>query len=317
MMEGKIKLGISTCLLGENVRFDGGHKLDRFLRDTLGQYVEYIPVCPEVECGLPVPRESMHLEGDPDSPRLVTSRTKQDMTERMLTWARKRVVELERESLMGFIFKSDSPSSGMERVRVYGEKGMPSKKGVGMFARIFMEHFPLLPVEEEGRLHDPVLRENFIERLFALRRWREVLEQRGGRGALVNFHTQHKLLILSHDPKHYQSVGQLVAQGKSLPVIDLYLQYQSVFLEALKLKTTPKKNANVLQHMMGYFKEELTANEKQELLEVIDLYRKEYLPLIVPITLIKHYVRKYDQPYLKEQVYLNPHPIELQLRNHV
>jgi len=316
-MEGKIKLGISTCLLGENVRFDGGHKLDRFLRDTLGQYVEYIPVCPEVECGLPVPRESMHLEGDPDSPRLVTSRTKQDMTERMLTWARKRVVELERESLMGFIFKSDSPSSGMERVRVYGEKGMPSKKGVGMFARIFMEHFPLLPVEEEGRLHDPVLRENFIERLFALRRWREVLEQRGGRGALVNFHTQHKLLILSHDPKHYQSVGQLVAQGKSLPVIDLYLQYQSVFLEALKLKTTPKKNANVLQHMMGYFKEELTANEKQELLEVIDLYRKEYLPLIVPITLIKHYVRKYDQPYLKEQVYLNPHPIELQLRNHV
>jgi uncharacterized protein YbgA (DUF1722 family) len=133
----------------------------------------------------------------------------------------------------------------------------------------------------------------------------------------VNFHTQHKLLILSHDPKHYQSVGQLVAQGKSLPVIDLYLQYQSVFLEALKLKTTPKKNANVLQHMMGYFKEELTANEKQELLEVIDLYRKEYLPLIVPITLIKHYVRKYDQPYLKEQVYLNPHPIELQLRNHV
>ena len=316
-MEGKIKLGISTCLLGENVRFDGGHKLDRFLRDTLGQYVEYIPVCPEVECGLPVPRESMHLEGDPDSPRLVTSRTKQDMTERMLTWARKRVVELERESLMGFIFKSDSPSSGMERVRVYGEKGMPSKKGVGMFARIFMEHFPLLPVEEEGRLHDPVLRENFIERLFALRRWREVLEQRGGRGALVNFHTQHKLLILSHDPKHYQSVGQLVAQGKSLPVIDLYLQYQSVFLEALKLKTTPKKNANVLQHMMGYFKEELTANEKQELLEVIDLYRKEYLPLIVPITLIKHYVRKYDQPYLQEQVYLNPHPIELQLRNHV
>jgi len=316
-MEGKIKLGISTCLLGENVRFDGGHKLDRFLRDTLGQYVEYIPVCPEVECGLPVPRESMHLEGDPDSPRLVTSRTKQDMTERMLTWARKRVVELERESLMGFIFKSDSPSSGMERVRVYGEKGMPSKKGVGMFARIFMEHFPLLPVEEEGRLHDPVLRENFMERLFALRRWREVLEQRGGRGALVDFHTRHKLLVLSHNPKHYQTMGRLVAQGKSLPVIDLYLQYQSVFLEALKLKTTPKKNANVLQHMMGYFKEELTANEKQELLEVIDLYRKEYLPLIVPITLIKHYVRKYDQPYLKEQVYLNPHPIELQLRNHV
>jgi len=235
----------------------------------------------------------------------------------MVTWARKRVVELEKDGLMGYIFKSDSPSSGMERVRVYDEKGMPSKKGIGMFARIFMEHFPLLPVEEEGRLHDPVLRENFIERIFALRRWREVLEQRGGRGGLVDFHTKHKLLILSHNPKHYEAMGRLVAQGKSLPVKDLYLQYQAVFLEALKLKTTPKKNANVLQHMMGYFKEQLTPDEKQELLEVIDLYRKEYLPLIVPITLVKHYVKKYDQPYLKEQVYLNPHPIELQLRNHV
>jgi uncharacterized protein YbgA (DUF1722 family)/uncharacterized protein YbbK (DUF523 family) len=316
-MEGKIKLGISLCLLGENVRFDGGHKLDRFLRDTLGQYVEYVPVCPEVECGLPVPREAMHLEGDPASPRLVTSRTKQDLTARMVNWARKRVVELEEENLMGFIFKSDSPSSGMERVRVYNDKGMPSKKGVGMFARIFMEYFPLLPVEEEGRLHDPVLRENFIERLFALKRWREAVEQRGDRGALVDFHTRQKLLILSHSPKHYQAMGRLVARGKSLPMKDLYLQYQNVFQDALKLKTTPKKNANVLQHMMGYFKEQLTANEKQELLEVIDLYRTEYLPLIVPITLIKHYVRKYDQPYLKEQVYLNPHPIELQLRNHV
>ena len=197
------------------------------------------------------------------------------------------------------------------------KKGCLRKKGWECSQESFMEHFPLLPVEEEGRLHDPVLRENFIERLFALRRWREVLEQKGGRGALVDFHTRHKLLILSHNPKHYQTMGRLVAQGKSLPVKDLYLQYQSVFLEALKLKTTPKKNANVLQHMMGYFKEQLTANEKQELLEVIDLYRKEYLPLIVPITLIKHYVRKYDQPYLKEQVYLNPHPIELQLRNHV
>jgi uncharacterized protein YbgA (DUF1722 family) len=235
----------------------------------------------------------------------------------MVTWGRKRVVELEKEGLMGFIFKSDSPSSGMERVRVYGEKGMPSRKGVGMFARIFMEHFPLLPVEEEGRLHDPVLRENFIERLFALKRWREVIEQKGGRGALVDFHTRHKLLILSHSAKHYQTMGRLVAQGKSLPVKDLYQQYQPVFLEALKLKTTSKKNANVLQHMMGYFKEQLTPSEKQELLELIDLYRKEYIPLIVPITLIKHYVRKYDQPYLKEQVYLTPHPIELQLRNHV
>jgi uncharacterized protein YbgA (DUF1722 family)/uncharacterized protein YbbK (DUF523 family) len=313
----KIKLGISTCLLGENVRYDGGHKLDQFLTDTLGQYVEYVPVCPEVECGLPIPREAMHLEGDLNSPRLVTLKTKQDMTERMLNWAKKRIVELEKEDLCGFIFKSDSPSSGMERVKVYNEKGMPVKKGVGMFARIFMEHFPLLPVEEDGRLHDPGLRENFIERIFTLKRWREVLEKKENRGNVVDFHTRHKLLILSHSPKHYQAMGKLVAKAKEVPIKELYQQYQTILVETLQLKTTPKKNANVLQHMMGYFKEELSSGEKQELLEVIDHYRKEYIPLIVPITLMQHYVRKYDQPYLKQQIYLNPHPLELQLRNHV
>jgi len=313
----KIKLGISTCLLGENVRYDGGHKLDRFLTDTLGQYVEYVPVCPEVECGLPIPRESMHLEGNPESPRLITSRTKQDMTERMVSWAQKRVVKLEKEELCGFIFKSDSPSSGMERVRVYNEKGMPVKKGVGMFAKIFMDHFPLLPVEDEGRLHDPNLRENFIERIFTLKRWREVLSKKENRGNVVDFHTCHKLLILSHSPKHSQLMGKLVARAKDLSVKELYQQYQTILMEALQLKTTPKKNANVLMHMMGYFKEELSSDEKKELLEVIENYRQEYIPLIVPITLINHYIRKYNQYYLKQQIYLNPHPLELQLRNHV
>jgi uncharacterized protein YbgA (DUF1722 family)/uncharacterized protein YbbK (DUF523 family) len=317
MIEKKIKLGISTCLLGENVRYDGGHKLDRFLTDTLGQYVEYVPVCPEVECGLPIPRESMHLEGNPESPRLITSRTKQDMTERMVSWAEKRAVELEKEEVCGFIFKSDSPSSGMERVRVYNEKGMPVKKGIGMFARIFMEHFPLLPVEDEGRLHDPGLRENFIERIFTLKRWREVLTRKENRGNVVDFHTKHKLLILSHSPRHYQMMGKFVAQAKDFPLKELYREYQTSLMESMQLKTTAKKNANVLQHMMGYFKEQLSSDEKQELLEVIEVYRKGYTPLIVPITLINHYVRKYDQPYLKQQVYLNPHPLELQLRNHV
>jgi uncharacterized protein YbgA (DUF1722 family) len=239
------------------------------------------------------------------------------MTERMVSWAKRRVVELEKEGLCGFIFKSDSPSSGMERVRVYNEKGMPVKKGVGMFARIFMEHYPLLPVEDEGRLHDPKLRDNFIERIFALKRWREVLAKKESRGNLVDFHTQHKLLILSHSPKHYQIMGKLVAKAKEIPLKSLYQQYQTILMEALQLKTTPKKNGNVLMHMMGYFKEQLSSDEKQELLEVIDHYRQEYIPLIVPMTLINHYVRKYDQPYLKQQVYLNPHPLELQLRNHV
>jgi uncharacterized protein YbgA (DUF1722 family)/uncharacterized protein YbbK (DUF523 family) len=315
-MEEKIRIGISTCLLGESVRYDGGHMRDRFVTDTLGQFLEFVPVCPEVECGLGVPRESMHLQGESDSPRLVTSRSKIDHTKRMITWARKRVKELEKEDLCGFIFKSRSPSSGMERVRVYNEKGVPEKKGVGMFARIFMEHFPLLPVEEDGRLHDIKLRENFIERIFALKRWRDLLGEKRSRGRLVAFHTQHKLLILSHSQKHSRILGKVVAEAKSIFPKQLYPQYQALFMEALKLKATVKKNINVLQHMMGYFKKQLSAGEKHELLETFDQYREGYIPLIVPLTLIKHYVGKYDQPYLKQQVYLNPHPIELKLRNH-
>ena len=313
----KIRVGISTCLLGEKVRFDGGHKWDRFLTDTLGQYVEYVPVCPEVECGFGIPREPFRLVGDQKNPRLITSRTNQDYTDRMVQWARKRVVELEKENLCGYIFKSGSPSSGMERVKIYDRNQVPAKTGVGIFARVFMEHFPLLPLEDEGRLNDPLLRENFIERIFAFKRWREVLGQKGGLKNLVAFHTQHKLLILSHSQKHHREMGKLVARAKSLPPQDLYAEYQKLFLEALSLKSTPKKNSNVLLHMLGYFKEQLSADEKKELLEVIDLYRQNRIPLIVPITLMSHYVRKYDQPYLKEQYYLAPHPLELQLRNHV
>ncbi|MGD2127608.1 MAG: DUF523 and DUF1722 domain-containing protein [Desulfobacteraceae bacterium] len=316
-MKEKIRLGVSTCLLGEQVRYDGGHKWDRFLTDTLGQYVEYVPVCPEVECGLGVPREAMHLVGDPESPRLITRHTNRDFTEQMVRWARKKVKELEKEHLCGFIFKSDSPSSGMERVKVYSDKGMPVKKGVGMFARVFMEHFPRIPVEEEGRLHDPKLRENFIESIFALKRWRETLKGRRILGDLVNFHTQNKMLLLSHSEKHHRLMGKIVARGKAVPLDELYGEYEGLLMEALKLKTTIKKNVNVLQHMMGYFKKDLTSDEKQELLEVLEEYRKGYVPLIVPVTLINHYVRKYDQPYLKQQTYLNPHPMALQLRNHV
>ncbi len=315
--DSKVRLGISTCLLGENVRYDGGHKHDRFLTDTLGQYVEYVPVCPEVECGLSIPREAMRLVGDPESPRLITIRSKIDHTDRMLTWARGRVADLEKENLCGFIFKKDSPSSGMERVKVYNEKGMAERTGVGLFARTFKEHFPLLPVEEEGRLHDTKLRENFIESIFVFQRWRRLLEQRKSRGNLVQFHTRHKLLIMSHSPEHYREMGRLVAHAKEYSPTELYDRYQTVLSEALKKKTTTKKHVNVLNHVMGYFKDQLTKDEKQELVELIAHYRNGNIPLIAPITLLNHYVRKYDQPYLKEQYYLKPHPIELQLRNHV
>jgi len=313
----KIKLGISTCLLGENVRFDGGHKLDRYLTDTLGQYVEYVPVCPEVECGFGIPRESFRLVGDRENPRLVTSRSNQDHTDRMGQWAKKRVAELEKEDLCGYIFKSGSPSSGMERVKVYDPNGVPAKVGVGLFARIFMEHFPLLPVEDEGRLHDPILRENFIERIFALKRWRDVLKEKESLKNFIDFHTRNKLLVLAHSPEHYRQMGKLVAGGKKFPLPELFSRYQSLLLESLRLKATNKKNGNVLMHMLGYFKDRLSGNEKQEMLEIIDQHRLGYLPLIVPVTLMKHYVGKYDEPYLKEQTYLRPHPAELQLRNHV
>jgi uncharacterized protein YbgA (DUF1722 family)/uncharacterized protein YbbK (DUF523 family) len=313
----KIRIGVSTCLLGEAVRYDGGHAYDRYVTETLGQYMEFVPVCPEMEAGFGVPREPVRLVGNPASPRLMMVKTKQDLTDTMTAWARRRVKELEKEDLCGFIFKSKSPSSGMERVKVYTEKGMPVKKGVGLFAKAFMEHFPLIPVEEEGRLHDPHLRENFIERIFTLNRWRQTLKGKKSPGTLVAFHTRHKLLILSHSNKHYREMGKLVAQTKGKKISEIYAQYEALLMEALRLKATFKKNTNVLQHMMGYFKKQLTADEKQELLEVINDFHSGLVPLIVPVTLFKHYVRKFGQPYLKDQVYLSPHPTELKLRNRV
>jgi len=313
----KIRLGISACLAGQNVRYDGGNSHDRFLTDTLGEYVEYVSVCPEVEFGFPVPRETIRLEGDPAKPCLMKTQAREDITDSMNRWAKARTARLVNEDLCGFIFKSRSPSCGIEGVKVHRAKALPVRKGTGLFAKAFMERFPLIPVEDEGRLNNPVIRENFIERIFVLNRWRDLLNGNISRGNLVHFHTRHKLLILSHSTRHYQLMGRLVAKSKDLPIKELYYQYQALLTESLLLKATPKKNANVLMHIMGYFKKELTSDEKQELLELIENYRTGFIPLIVPVTLINHYVRKYDQPYLKEQIYLHLHPVELQLRNHV
>ncbi|KIH78063.1 Uncharacterized conserved protein YbgA, DUF1722 family [Geoalkalibacter ferrihydriticus] len=316
-MTDKIRIGISSCLLGENVRYDGGHQLDRLIRDFLGPYLEFVPVCPEVEVGLPIPRETLRLVGDPEHPRLVFSRSGEDITERMESWAQKRCEALAKDNLCGFIFKGRSPSSGMERVKLYDKNGVPAKQGVGVFARIFMERFPLVPVEEDGRLHDDKLRENFIECLFTFKRWRDLVAQGKSRGRLVDFHTRHKLLLMAHSPELYREMGKLVADAKSLAVDELYDCYLALLMKAMRLKTTARKNINVMQHLLGYFKRDLSADEKQELLESFEHYRAGHVPLIVPITLINHYVRKYDQPYLKTQYYLKPHPQELQLRNHV
>ena len=316
-MDDKIKLGISTCLLGENVRYDGGHKLNRYLRDVVGQFARWIPVCPEVECGLSTPREAMRLVGDPNDPRLVTIRTGVDHTDRMKKWAKATLDALEKEDLCGYIFKSKSPSSGMRGIKVYDKNGAPSKKGVGIFARAFMERFPLMPVEDEGRLNDDGLRENFIERVFVYRRWQKTVWRKPTIGTLVDFHTDHKLLIMAHSPKHLRDLGVIVSSAKKPKIQVAIDRYLEILMPALRLKATVKKNTNVLHHIMGYFKKVISADEKQELLEVIENYRRLLVPLIVPVTLLNHYMRKYDEPYLKRQVYLNPHPVELMLRNHV
>lgn len=312
----KIKLGISACLLGEPVRYDGGHKLDRFMRDTLGRYIEFAPVCPEAECGLGIPREPMRLEGDPEAPRLVTIQTRKDLTDRMVAWAERKVRELEREDLCGFIFKSRSPSSGMARVKVFDEGSIPHERGSGIFAKIFMDHFPLLPVEDEDGLHDPVPRENFIERIFVLGRWREILEKGLHASRLIEFHSRHKLIIMAHSVKHNGLMGKLVAQSGEMPAAEAFKSYGAMLMEALRLRATVKKNTNVLQHVMGYFKKQLTSDEKMELLEIIHDYHEGHLPLVVPVTLLGHHARKFDQAYLESQYYLRPHPIEMQLKNH-
>ncbi len=314
-MDQIIKIGVSSCLLGKEVRYNGGHSHDRYVTGTLGQHFTFVDVCPEVEAGFGIPRETLRLVGDPDVPRLMTTKTKKDFTDQMQNWAKGRVTELEKEDLCGFIFKKGSPSSGMERVRVYSDSGMPSNRGSGMFARAFMDHFPLIPTEEDGRLNDSTLRENFIERIFALRRWRLMAAERKSLGNLVAFHTAHKLQIMSHSVKHYREMGRLVAQGKELDIQSLYDQYEAFYMQALSMKATVKKNVNVLQHMAGYFKKQLSKDEKHELQEVIEQYHQSFTPLIVPVTLFNHYIRKYDQEYLKNQYYLNPHPIELKLRN--
>ncbi len=316
-MTEPIRILISSCLLGEPVRYDGGHKRDGFLVETLGRFVEWVPICPEVDCGMPTPREPMRLVGDPASPRLLGGRSGSDHTDRMLQWSRSRLEELGGIGLCGYICKKDSPSSGMTRVKVYGPSGAPSRTGAGIFTKAFLERFPLIPVEEEGRLADPVLREMFIGKVFTLRRYRDLLSRNRTRGGLVAFHTDHKLLLLSHGRKSYTEMGRLVARAKEIPVADLFDRYQRLLMEALSAKPTQRKCSDVLLHMAGHFRKLLTDDERQELLEVIDRYRNRLVPLVVPVTLFRHHVRKYRVEYLARQVFLDPHPAELMLRNHV
>ena len=309
-----LRLGISRCLLGEPVRYDGGHKLNHFLVDVLGQHVEWFPVCPEVEAGFGTPREAMRLVDDVAEPRLLTMRSHHDYTGRMRRYAKTRVREFQALNLSGYVFKKDSPSCGTRRVRVYARDGRLLGTGKGLFAEAFHRAFPLTPIEEEGRLRDQGLRENFIERVFGYHRW-QVLNARLTKGRLVAFHTVHKYLLLAHSRRHYRELGGLVANGNQYPVRELARTYGHLFMEALAVKTTIRKHVNVLQHMAGHFKNALGAKARTELHGVLSDYRNGFVPLSVPVALIGHYVRILDVPYLRDQVYLAPHPKELTLHS--
>ncbi len=317
MNSSAIRIGISACLLGQKVRYDGGHKLDRYLTDTLGDYFEWVPVCPEVELGLGIPRPTMRLERHGTGVRLIVPESECDLTGPMSTYASTKVGELAAAELCGYLLKSDSPSCGMERVRVYGRGGTPARNGRGLFATALLERIPQLPVEEEGRLCDPGLRENWVERVFAFSRLRSLWNCKWTTGDLVGFHTANKLAVLAHSPEDYGLLGRIVARAGTLSRCELKTLYQREFMSSLKTIATRGRHANVLQHMAGYFKRNLDEASRKELAGLIEDYRRGEIPLIVPVTLIRHYVRRFEVSYLAGQTYLNPHPKELALRNHV
>jgi uncharacterized protein YbgA (DUF1722 family)/uncharacterized protein YbbK (DUF523 family) len=312
-----VRVGVSTCLLGEPVRFDGGHTLDPYVVGTLGRCVEWVPVCPEAEVGLGVPREALRLVGDPAAPRLVTVRSRVDHTDAMLAWARDRVERLRALELDGYLLKSKSPSCGMERVRIYTEAGMPSRSGPGVFARTLMAAMPWLVVEEEGRLNDPRLRESFVVRLFTHHRWRRLTRGRSRPADLVAFHARHKLLLMAHSEPHLRALGRLVARATTEPPAELRRQYAEGLFTGLRVKATTRKHANVLQHLAGHLRARLERHDREEVHATIADYHRGLVPLIVPLTLLRHHVGRLGLAYLRDQVYLDPHPKELMLLNHV
>ena len=316
--EPVLRLGVSSCLLGEEVRFDGGHKRDRFLLASLGPYVKWFPICPELEMGLGVPRESLRLTGKVASPRLTAPRSGADHTEAMQDWSRERLEQLVDLDLHGYVLKRASPSCGLFRVKVYGKNNIPQHDGRGIYAAELMDRFPLLPVEEEGRLHDAHLRENFIERLFAHERWKRFLREDPTPAGLVQFHTGQKLTLMAHSPAHYRNLGRLVADLRRQPFESLLQDYKSGFFEGLGKIASRGRHVNVLQHVLGFLKQKLPAEHKAEMTELIEDYRHGLVPLVVPVTLLRHHLRFHDvDPWILQQSYLRPYPKELMLRNHV
>lgn len=313
----KLRLGVSACLIGEAVRFNGGHCANGLLLREAAPFVDLVPVCPEVEIGLGTPRESLRLKRAGDLVLLAAPKSGSDHTAAMRDYAVRKVAELKSAGLDGYVLKKDSPSCGMQRVKVYDENNVPSKTGVGLFAQTLMELWPELPVEEEGRLNDHRLRENFFERVFAYRRLQDFFSGEWMTGDLVRFHTAEKLLLLSHDPEKYRRLGRLVAQAAARPREETAREYRALFMQALSKSASVKRQTAVLERILGYFKGRLDAAEKRDLLESMRDFRRGFVPLVAPMTLVQHYVRRFGVDYLAGQTYLRPHPKELMLRAHV
>lgn len=309
-----IRIGVSSCLLGEKVRYDGNDKRDSYLLGTLALHFEFVPVCPEVGIGMGVPRPPIRLVGDPAAPRARGVRDPSlDVTQRLRDFGVQQAAAL--GDLSGYIFKSTSPSCGMSKVKVYQDDGRMPERGMGLYAREIMMAHPLMPVEEEGRLLDPELRDNFIERVFAFRRWQIFSGEQPNAAGLVQFHTVHKFNVMAHGSRHYRALGRLVAEAGARPLPELAREYICLFMEALRQRATRKRHADVLQHLMGYLKKQLDAEDKRELLEIVDAYRLGRVPLIAPLILLRHHFRRHPNDYVAQQLYLYPSAEEMLLRS--
>ncbi|MBS9961751.1 DUF523 and DUF1722 domain-containing protein [Vibrio alginolyticus] len=313
-MESSIKVGISSCVLGERVRFDSGHKVSNFVTKELSPYFDFVSVCPEVGVGMPVPRPTIRLVFNEERVALVeTKNPENDHTDNMLTYSANKVDELQSEQLCGYIVCAKSPTCGMERVKVYS-KNSAAKEGVGLYTQTLMQKMPWLPVEEDGRLNDPVLKENFITRVFCLNDFYDSMDGTPTRGKIIDFHSRYKLTLMAHHPESYRSLGRLVADVANYEIEDFYQEYRLGLMKALTNRASRKNNTNVLMHLQGYFKRSLTKEEKEELATVIHDYRIGMLPLLAPLTLIKHYLNTYPDEYLAKQKFLEPYPQEMRLR---
>lgn len=312
-----LRIGISSCLLGRKVRYDGGHKRSHYITDILGEYLDLVPVCPELEVGMGVPREPVRLEGSAGAPRMIGTLSRKDWSGRMRAYSGRRVRQLDRKRLSGYLLKKGSPSCGLARVKVYKARGPMERKGSGLFAAALRSRMPLLPVEEEERLNNAGVRESFIVRVFAYHRLQNLFHGRWGAGRVLAFHAAHEYLLLAHSPRHQGELERLVASIKRRDRNRFRAKYSRLFMEALSLRSTVSKNVNALQRLLGFLKRELSAAERSSVLKVIEEYRHEIVPLVVPLTLVRHYLEKHGIAFASDQVYLNPHPKELWLRNHV